>query len=131
MQPELERLRAEHADVLAHLTLLESGSVISSHDEPAQAVRSKRDSSIVVGARAVAEGRAQAFVSAGSTGGMLAAGLLVVKRVPGVKRPAIVTVLPGDGRTGGAAGRGSQRGLPSGAPLGVRQPWARSSPGWP
>ncbi len=54
-------------------------------------------SSIVVGARAVAEGRAQGFVGAGNTGAMLAAGLLVVKRIPGVKRPAIVTVLPGAG----------------------------------
>ena len=59
------------------------------------AVRSKTDSSIVVGARAVADGRAQGFVSAGSTGAMLAASLLVVKRIRGVKRPAILTVLPG------------------------------------
>jgi glycerol-3-phosphate acyltransferase PlsX len=59
------------------------------------AVRSKPDSSIVVGARTVAEGRSMAFISAGNTGAMLAAGLLVVKRVRGVKRPAIVTVLPG------------------------------------
>jgi phosphate acyltransferase len=72
-----------------------SRTVITFHDEPARAVRSEPDSSIVVGARTVTEGRAQGFISAGNTGAMLAAGLLVVKRVPGVKRPAILTVLPG------------------------------------
>ena len=72
-----------------------SGSVISYHDEPATAVRTMEDSSIVVGARTVADGRASGFVSAGSTGAMLAAGLLIVKRVPRIRRPAIITTLPG------------------------------------
>ncbi len=72
-----------------------SGSVISYHDEPATAVKTMEDSSIVVGARTVADGRSRGFVSAGSTGAMLAAGLLIVKRVPGIRRPAIITTLPG------------------------------------
>jgi glycerol-3-phosphate acyltransferase PlsX len=58
-------------------------------------VRAQVDSSIVVGARLVREGRAQGFVSAGSTGAVLAASLLIVKRVAGIRRPAIVTTLPG------------------------------------
>ena len=78
-----------------YVEIVPSATIISSSDEPAMAVRSKTDSSIVVGARSVADGRAQGFVSAGSTGAMLAASLLVVKRIRGVKRPAIVTVLPG------------------------------------
>lgn len=77
------------------ITVVPATGVISSRDEPAMAVRTKEDASIVVGARLVAEERAQAFVSAGSTGAMLAAGLLVVKRVKGVKRPAILAILPG------------------------------------
>jgi glycerol-3-phosphate acyltransferase PlsX len=80
---------------LTHIEIVPSESVISSEDEPAKAVRSKTDSSIVVGAATVADGRSQGFVSAGSTGAMLAAGLLVIKRASGVRRPAIVTVLPG------------------------------------
>ncbi|MHB8867730.1 MAG: phosphate acyltransferase PlsX [Thermoleophilia bacterium] len=84
-----------HGPGAEHVDLVPSGTTISSHEEPAKAVRSRPDSSVVTGARMVAEGRAQGFVGAGSTGAMLAAGLLVVKRVPGVKRPAIVTVLPG------------------------------------
>ena len=72
-----------------------SASVISFHDEPAGAVKSMTDSSIVVGARTVAEGRSQGFISAGNTGAMTAAGLLIVKRLSGIRRPAIVTILPG------------------------------------
>ena len=79
----------------AFIEVVPSRTVISFHDEPARAVRSQTDSSIVLGARTVAEGRSQGFISAGNTGAMLAAGLLVVKRVVGVKRPAILTVLPG------------------------------------
>jgi phosphate acyltransferase len=78
-----------------NVELIPSASVISSHQEPAAAVRNMQDSSIVVGARTVADGRSQGFVSAGSTGAMLAAALLVVKRVSGIRRPAIVTTLPG------------------------------------
>ncbi len=87
--PHLEGVRS------AHVELVPSEATISSHEESAKAVRARPMSSTVVGARLVSEGRAQGFVGAGSTGAMLAAGLLVVKRVPGVKRPAIVTVLPG------------------------------------
>jgi phosphate acyltransferase len=72
-----------------------SASVIGCEEDPAAAVKSKRDSSIVVGAMTVADGRSQGFVSAGSTGAMLAASLLFVKRAGGVRRPAIVTTLPG------------------------------------
>jgi glycerol-3-phosphate acyltransferase PlsX len=72
-----------------------SATVISFHDEPAAAVKSMTDSSIVVGARTVAEGRSQGFISAGNTGAMTAAGLLIVKRLSGIRRPAIVTTLPG------------------------------------
>lgn len=86
---------AAPSSVREHLKVVPCGSVISFHDEPAWAVRNRPDSSIVVGARLVAEGKAKAFVSAGSTGAMVAAGLLVVKRVPGVKRPAILVLLPG------------------------------------
>ena len=78
-----------------HVEIVPSASVIHSDDEPASAVRNMRDSSIVVGARTVAEGRSQGFVSAGSTGAMLAAGLLVIKRAGNIRRPAIVTMLPG------------------------------------
>jgi glycerol-3-phosphate acyltransferase PlsX len=63
-------------------------------EHPASAVRSKPDSSIVVGCRLVKEGRADAFFSAGSTGACMAAATLIMGRIKGVQRPAIATVMP-------------------------------------
>ena len=68
--------------------------VISMAEHPANAVRKKKDSSIVVGCRLVKEGEAQGFFSAGSTGACLAAGTLVIGRIKGVSRPALATLVP-------------------------------------
>jgi len=76
------------------LELVETDGVIEMHDKPAEAVRAKPDSSLVAAVRAVAEGRADAVVSAGNTGAMLAAGLLELRRLPGVMRPAIAVPIP-------------------------------------
>ncbi len=80
----------------SHVEIVPSRSVVGCDMEPAAAVKNMQDSSIVVGCKTVAEGRSQGFVSAGSTGAMLAGSLLFVKRAAGIKRPAIVTILPGD-----------------------------------
>ncbi len=71
-----------------------SKTVIGMAEKPAEAVRAKPDSSMVSAVLAVAEGRADAVVSAGNTGAMLAAGLLHLRRLPGVMRPAIAIPLP-------------------------------------
>ena len=63
-------------------------------EKPAEAVRAKPDSSLVAAVRAVAEHDADAVVSAGNTGAMLAAGLLHLRRLPGVMRPAIAVPIP-------------------------------------
>jgi phosphate acyltransferase len=76
------------------LELNETTSVIDMHEKPADAVRSKPDSSLVAAVRAVAAGHADAVVSAGNTGAMLAAGLLELRRIPGVMRPAIAVPIP-------------------------------------
>jgi len=81
---------ALHERCIAHPTT----EVIGMDEHPAKAVRSKKDSSIVVGCRLVKEGRAQAFFSAGSTGGAMAAATLGMGRIKGVSRPAIATVIP-------------------------------------
>jgi glycerol-3-phosphate acyltransferase PlsX len=93
-RPELVEPYLGGAD-RTHVEVVPSGSVISSHQEPATAVKMMQDSSIVVGARCVADGRCGGFVSAGSTGAVLTAALLIVRRVGGIRRPAIVTTLPG------------------------------------
>jgi glycerol-3-phosphate acyltransferase PlsX len=76
------------------LELVETTEVIDMGDKPAEAVRAKPDSSLVAAVRAVADGEADAVFSAGNTGAMLAAGLLHLRRLPGVSRPAIAVPLP-------------------------------------
>jgi phosphate acyltransferase len=67
---------------------------IAMDEKPAEAVRAKPNSSLVASCRAIAEGTADAVVSAGNTGAMLAAGLLEIRRIPGVARPAIAVPIP-------------------------------------
>jgi glycerol-3-phosphate acyltransferase PlsX len=76
------------------LPLVETTEVIEMSDKPADAVRAKPDSSLVAAVRAVADGNADAVLSAGNTGAMLAAGLLYMRRLPGVMRPAIAVPIP-------------------------------------
>ena len=76
------------------LELVETHGVIEMHEKPADAVRTKPDSSLVASVRAVREGTADAVVSAGNTGAVLAAGLLELRRIPGVLRPAIAVPIP-------------------------------------
>jgi glycerol-3-phosphate acyltransferase PlsX len=71
---------------------------VSNDEDPAMAVRSKPNASIVQAARAVADGEAEALVSFGSTGAALAASLFHVKRIRGVRRPAVAALLPLPGR---------------------------------
>jgi len=67
---------------------------IEMHEKPAEAVRAKPDSSLVSACRAVADGSADAVVSAGNTGAMLVAGLIHLRRIAGVHRPAIAVPIP-------------------------------------
>jgi len=71
-----------------------ASDVIGMDEHPANAVRGKPDSSIVVGCRLVRDGRAQGFLSAGNSGAVMAAGTLIMGRLKGVSRPAIAAVLP-------------------------------------
>jgi phosphate acyltransferase len=77
------------------LELVEAPEVIGMDEKPADAVRTKPNSSLVASCRTVAEGRADAVVSPGNTGAMLAASLVVLRRLPGVRRPAIAIPIPG------------------------------------
>jgi len=76
------------------LELVEAPETIAMDEKPAEAVRAKPDASLVVACRAVADRRADAVVSAGNTGAMLAAGLLHLRRLPNVLRPAIAVPIP-------------------------------------
>lgn len=76
------------------LEIVHTTEVISMGEQPAVAVRRKKDSSIVRSVKLLKEGRANAFVSAGSTGAVMAAALLGLGRIKGNDRPAIASVLP-------------------------------------
>src|SRR5581483_6455465 len=83
------------ADLDAHgLEHVVATGTIGMDEKPADAGRAKPDSSLVAACRAVGDGDADAVVSAGDTGAMLAACLLEVRRLPGVFRPAIAVVIP-------------------------------------
>jgi phosphate acyltransferase len=76
------------------LDLIEAAERIGMDEKPAEALRAKPQSSLVRCVRAVAEGRADAAVSAGNTGAMLAAAFVELRRLPGVSRPGIAIVIP-------------------------------------
>lgn len=77
-----------------NISQYEASEVIAMDEHPANAVRKKKDSSIVVATRLVKQGEADAVVSAGSTGAQMAAALLGLGRIKGIERPAIATILP-------------------------------------
>src|SRR5687768_18491523 len=91
-------LVAEGARLAETPVELFGGVEITNDEGPALAVRSKADASIVRAARAVGRGEADALVSAGSTGALLAASLFHIKRIRGVHRPAIAALVPLPGR---------------------------------
>ena len=78
----------------ASLEIVHADQVVAMDEKPTDAVREKRESSLFLACRAVHDGTADAVVSAGNTGAMLAAGLLEIRRLPDVHRPAIAVPIP-------------------------------------
>jgi len=76
------------------LTIQHASEVVEMHDEPALAMRKKKDSSMRVAINLVHDGRADAIVSAGNTGALMATARFVLKTLPGIDRPAICTTIP-------------------------------------
>jgi glycerol-3-phosphate acyltransferase PlsX len=91
-------LVTEGAHLAGTPVTLFGGLEITNDEDPALAVRSKQDASIVRAAKAVGQGEADALVSAGATGALLAASLFHVKRIRGVHRPAIAVLVPLPGK---------------------------------
>jgi phosphate acyltransferase len=82
------------------ITILHTTEVILGTDEPVRAVRRKKTASMVLAAQQVADGNADACISAGNTGALMAAGLFVVGRIEGIDRPALTPTLPTIGGEG-------------------------------
>ena len=87
---ELEEVGAGTGRLEVH----HASEVVTSKDSPVEALRSKRDSSIGVASRLLADGRVDGLVAAGSTGAAVASGTLLIKLLPGVRRPGIAVTMP-------------------------------------
>jgi glycerol-3-phosphate acyltransferase PlsX len=94
--PRIEPVLYGRRDTIGEtpLRVVDAPQVVSMDEKPAEAARTKRESSLFAVCRAVGKGEADAALSAGNTGALLAAGLLEVGRLPGVHRPAIAIPLP-------------------------------------
>ena len=91
----LDKLKSEGLNVdLDALEITEASEVITNDEAPVMAIRKKKDSSISVAMRLVKEGKADAFVSAGSTGAILVGGQLVVGRLKGIERSPLASLIP-------------------------------------
>ena len=82
------------------ISIIHTDEVITGTDEPVRAVRRKKNASMVLAAKEVAEGRADACISAGNTGALMAAGFFIVGRIEGIERPALSPTLPTIGGEG-------------------------------
>lgn len=76
------------------IEIINATETITNEEEPVLAIRRKKSSSMVLGLEALVKGKADGFVSAGSTGALLAGGLFIVKRIEGIERAALATVYP-------------------------------------
>lgn len=76
------------------LVLVDTDEVISMHDDPTSLLKAKSNSSMALAFKELAEDRADAFVSAGSTGAIVVGGTLMIKRIKGIKRPALAGLIP-------------------------------------
>ncbi len=92
---EIEKIIKENnLDFGGELVIVHTEDVITMHDEPTTLLKTHKDSSMALAFKEVVEDRADAFVSAGSTGAIVVGGTLLVKRIKGVKRPALGGLIP-------------------------------------
>ena len=91
----LEAMRQQGINDLPEgIEIANADEVVDMHDDPARVIQKKKNSSMVVGLRMLAEGNGDAFISAGSTGALLSGATLVVKRVKGIRRAAMGPEMP-------------------------------------
>ncbi len=92
---EIERIIKENNLVFkGDLKIIHTEDIISMHDDPTTLLKAHNESSMAVAFKELAEGNADAFVSAGSTGAIVVGGTLIIKRIKGIKRPALAGLIP-------------------------------------
>lgn len=87
-------IKERNLDFSGDLKIIHTDDVITMHDDPTTILKSNSNSSMGLAFKELAEGRADAFVSAGSTGAVVVGGTLIVKRIKGIKRPALGALIP-------------------------------------
>ncbi|MBC7958447.1 MAG: phosphate acyltransferase PlsX, partial [Vallitaleaceae bacterium] len=95
-QAVIEAELKKHTYNKDQIVIVNADEVIENCESPVMAIRKKKDSSIVVGLKLVKEQQAEAFVSAGSTGAVLAGGTIIVGRIKGIERPALASLIPNE-----------------------------------
>jgi glycerol-3-phosphate acyltransferase PlsX len=95
-----EKLGTQPANVIQRISILHATQRVEMDESPSHALRNKKDSSMRIAINLVKEGRADACVSAGNTGALMATARYVLKTLPGIDRPAIITALPNMQGTG-------------------------------
>ncbi|MBR6693989.1 MAG: phosphate acyltransferase PlsX [Clostridia bacterium] len=91
----IKKCAADNNISLDGMEIKHADDVISMHDEPTSILKAKKDCSMAVAFRMVADGEADAFLSAGSTGAVVVGGTLIIKRIKGIKRVALASMIPG------------------------------------
>jgi len=91
---EIEKIAGEEGFDLSSVEIVHTDGVITMEDDPMCVTRAKKDSSMALGLRMLADGRGDAFVSTGNTGALFTGGTLIVRKVKGVQRAGIGTVMP-------------------------------------
>lgn len=92
----IKAVAQEHAVSLDNMQIADASDVMEMEDEPRAILKAKKDSSMAVGLQLLAEGKGDAFVSAGSTGALIMGATFIVKRIKGVSRPALAPLIPAD-----------------------------------
>jgi len=93
-QDVLEKELAKYKSCKNRMSIQNASDVITTHEAPVSGIRSKKDSSMVVGLEMVKVKKTQAFISAGSTGALMVGSLLKVGRIKGIDRPALASIIP-------------------------------------
>jgi phosphate acyltransferase len=93
-QEQIDELLASHAVPSPNITLVHATQMIGMHEHPTKALKEKKQSSIAIGFKLLASGKADAFISAGNTGAMMVGALFSIKAIEGVNRPTIGAYMP-------------------------------------
>ncbi|HOK49635.1 MAG TPA: phosphate acyltransferase PlsX [Sedimentibacter sp.] len=93
-EKEIKKILEKNTSNFNNIEILDAEDIITNDDKPVLAIRRKKESSMVKALYAVKEGRADALVSAGSTGAFLSGGTLIIGRIEGIERPAIGSLIP-------------------------------------